>query len=332
MPILKWKWMLLKTFIGMRSLNYLLTLVVLALFVAGCSDDDNEAAAPEPPRPLGEVLTEDEVKIQEYLETHFYNYAEFENPPDGFDFKIRLQSIPEGNTDTVPLARQVQSKTITVTEDSDEGSSEVSHTLYYLQATEPLGQKPTVGDSVFLKYKGTLLEGTEFDRSDSYLWQYGPSTIRGYAAALSEMTTGTNTVIENDGTFTIENVGVGLVIMPSGLAYFNQTRGTIPAYSPLIFTFELGTFIKNTDFDNDGVPSIMEDVNGDGNLNNDNTDEDFRVQGGQRFGIPNHQDSDDDGDGIPTREEVELDDNGNLILPLPDADGDGTPDYLDSDS
>jgi len=46
---------------------------------------------------------------------------------------------------------------------------------------------------------------------------------------------------------------------------------------------------------------------------------------------PNYLDADDDGDGIPTRDEIS-DENGNIIIPYPDADGDGVPDYLDPDN
>jgi hypothetical protein len=59
-----------------------------------------------------------------------------------------------------------------------------------------------------------------------------------------------------------------------------------------------------------------------GVLNPDDTDND---------GIPNFLDSDDDGDGILTKNELNLDSSGNPILPHPDCDGDGIPDYLDAD-
>ncbi len=66
------------------------------------------------------------------------------------------------------------------------------------------------------------------------------------------------------------------------------------------------------DDDGDGIPTIDEDRNGDGNPLNDDTDNDFR---------PDYRDPDDDGDGIPTSEENEG-----------DSDFDGIPDYLDPSS
>lgn len=59
------------------------------------------------------------------------------------------------------------------------------------------------------------------------------------------------------------------------------------------------------DLDADGLLSTNEDLNGDGNLDNDDTDQD---------GLPNYLDDDDDGDGIPTFEECA------------DPNGDGNPD------
>lgn len=72
--------------------------------------------------------------------------------------------------------------------------------------------------------------------------------------------------------------------------------------------------------DMDGVPAEEEDVNGDGNLFNDDTDGD---------GIPNFLDTDDDGDGIRTAVEIVNPEIG--IETYPDTDEDGIPNYLDAD-
>ena len=64
-----------------------------------------------------------------------------------------------------------------------------------------------------------------------------------------------------------------------------------------------------------------EDLNDDENVANDDTDEDL---------YPNYIDADDDGDFIPTREEIIIDEETGEIT-FPDSDNDGTPDYLDGD-
>ena len=73
----------------------------------------------------------------------------------------------------------------------------------------------------------------------------------------------------------------------------------------------------------------MEDLNGDGNLNNDNTDEE--IEATARVYFPNHNDTDDDQDGILTIEEIDLDEDGNFVG-FRDTDGDGIFDHLDDDN
>lgn len=72
-----------------------------------------------------------------------------------------------------------------------------------------------------------------------------------------------------------------------------------------------------SDDDNDGIPNVFEDFDGDMNLDNDDTDGDT---------IPNYLDDDDDGDGVLTIYESK-DQDGNPI----DTDIDGDVDYLDND-
>lgn len=76
------------------------------------------------------------------------------------------------------------------------------------------------------------------------------------------------------------------------------------------------------DDDNDDVPSILEDINGNGDLTDDDTDGD---------GIPNYIDTDDDGDNVPTKDE-NPDPNGDGDLSdAQNTDGEDQPDYLDAD-
>ncbi|MEZ4802759.1 MAG: hypothetical protein R2797_08290 [Gelidibacter sp.] len=77
-----------------------------------------------------------------------------------------------------------------------------------------------------------------------------------------------------------------------------------------------------TEDDNDGIPSELEDINGNGDLTDDDTDGD---------GVPNYLDDDDDGDNVKTiNEEVNYTEANGLANAL-DTDGDGIPNYLDND-
>ena len=84
---------------------------------------------------------------------------------------------------------------------------------------------------------------------------------------------------------------------------------------------DLGTEMSCTDLsdsDADGVIDLNEDLNGNNNLDDDDTDQD---------GTPNYLDTDDDGDGIDTIDE-DYNNDGNPMNE--DSDGDMIPDYLDA--
>jgi len=80
----------------------------------------------------------------------------------------------------------------------------------------------------------------------------------------------------------------------------------------------------SVDYDLDMVATASEDLNGDGNLENDDTDGD---------GIPNFLDNDDDGDMVLTSFEYVFASgrNSNTTNSLLDTDNDGIPNYLDND-
>ncbi len=308
----------------------ILAMTVFVLLVA-CKNDDGPEFDLIPPRLLSEVVAEDQAAIQAYLETHFYNYEDFQSPPANFNYAIVLDTIAGINSDKRPLIQDVQSITIEVkSEDFGLNDKEtVPHTLYYLVARQGMGEQPTQADSTYVKYEGSLLNGTLFDATSDYTWQYLPFFLRGYARGMSQFKVG-DAIVENpDGTTEITNSGVGVMFLPSGLAYYNTANNGIPAYSPLIFKVNVGLYIPETDYDNDGIPSIQEDIDGNGDVTNDNTDikEEERLRS-PRFA--NHVDPDDDGDGIPTRDEIIIDAQGNITFP--DADNDGIPDYLDKNN
>ncbi len=306
--------------------------------IFSCSSDDNLDVEVVPPRELAEVAVEDDAAIREYLETHFYNYEDFENPPAGFDFKIVFDTIAGNNSDKIALINQVGSAQITVTNDEFDLSTEesVNHTYYYLVAREGMNESPSIADSALVRYKGSLLTGFDFDGTfTNPVWfdlaqiQAPQQGARGFTEAMPNFKAGGNVIDNGDGTVSVEEYGVGAMFLPSGLGFFNLIQPEIPAYSPLIFTIDLFTF-EQTDHDGDGIPSILEDVNGDGYLYNDNTDEEQERESNSLARFSDFLDRDDDNDGTPTRDEIIIDDEGNITFP--DGDGDGIPDYRDRDN
>lgn len=292
----------------------ILALTVLMLGSCGNDDDGNNG---EPPRDRAEEALAGQIEIENFLNTHFYNYEDFANPPADFDYKIVLDTIAGDNSNKTPLIDQVDFKTV-----QDRFDSDVTYKLYYLTARQGSGESPAFPDIANATYEAYFTDRTLFDGSPTPVRFDLTAVINGFQDVLVEFN-GAGTIIDNpDGSISYENFGVGAAFIPSGLGYFNNPplASTIPVYAQLIFTFQL-IDAEAGDQDNDGVPSVIEDVNMNGFEEDDDTDED---------GADNYIDSDDDNDGRPTRDEIEIDAQGNITFP--DVDGDGIPDYLDADS
>lgn len=103
--------------------------------------------------------------------------------------------------------------------------------VHYLIETEGTGASPTLTDKVKVHYRGTLLDGTEFDSS--------------YARnePISFPLTG---VIKGwqDGIPMLKKGGKGKLLIPSELAYGSRNMGKIPSNSVLIFDVELLDILK----------------------------------------------------------------------------------------
>ena len=311
----------------MKNFKFLLPIVALTLIlVSSCGGDD----APEdnfiPARDRAEENIDSTLEVERYLNTHFYNYEEFENPPAGFDFKIRFDTIADANADKTPLIDQVDFKMV-----QDRVNDDVSYKLYYLKVIEGQGEQPSFPDIVRINYEGTYVvdedgikENKLFDSAVTPIQFDLTLIVNGLQDALIEFKASTGLIDNPDGTVIYENFGVGAVFMQSGLGYYvNPPPGStvsIPVYSQLIFTFQLFQ-TEIGDQDSDGVPSVLEDINGNGLEEDDDTDSDNQS---------NYFDPDDDGDGRPTREEIEINEDGTITFP--DTDADGVVDYLDSDS
>jgi FKBP-type peptidyl-prolyl cis-trans isomerase len=298
----------------MRLNKFLFAPLFLAVFLVSCNKDDD---GPDPieERDRAEQDIADQEALVEYLETHFYNYEEFENPSESFNYRVRIDTINEANADKTPIIESDLLETKTV---SWEG---VDYTLYILKVREGAEDQPKFTDSTLVSYRGELLNQTMFDNSQTPVWFNLNSVIPGFGRALTEFKGASGFEVLPDNTVEWNNdYGIGAVFMTSGLGYFARPQSGIAPYSPLVFSFHLYG-VNEADHDQDGIPSWMEDLNEDKIIVNDDTDGD---------GNPNFVDSDDDNDFIPTREEITINEDGTISFP--DKDNDGTPDYLDKDN
>lgn len=310
----------------MKKAYLCILIAAVSILVTSCRNDDgNDSFIPARERSI-EAPAATEI-VESYLETHFYNYEEFANPPADFDFKIVFDTIAGDNSTKTPLINQVDSKIVT-----DRLDQTVTYKLYYLKVAQGGGENsPTFGDVASLQYDGIwineevpqLAYSQRFDSSTVPIVFNLPSIVNGLQDALQEFNDAAEVVTGSDGTITATDPGIGAVFMQSGLGYYvneNGQGGDIPVYAQLIFTFNIFT-VTEGDQDNDGILTIDEDLNGNLLEEDDDTDGD---------GLPNYFDGDDDNDGRPTSEEIVVDGDGNITFP--DSDGDGVVDYLDSDS
>ncbi|WP_430905705.1 FKBP-type peptidyl-prolyl cis-trans isomerase [Maribacter sp. 2-571] len=312
--------------------------IILGLgMVIGLSSCNNDDDAPlgdvDPPRPLSEVAAENDAEIQAYFSTHFYNYEEFENPPEDFDYRIVIDTIAGENQDKRPISESgdlLSSVDINVSSTAFLGLDEendVPHRLYYLSVREGQGENPSIADSVYVDYEGFLLNNEVFDANLTWFDLQGTGTasnagsfVRGFEEGLTLFKDGTELILNDDGTFEVNDSGIGVLFMPSGLGYFNSSSQVGESFAPLAFKINL-VETNIADHDGDGIPSLREDLDNDLDLFNDDTDGD---------GIPNYLDVDDDNDERLTEDEIVVNDDGTITFE--DSDNDNIPDHLDPDN
>jgi len=121
-----------------------------------------------------------------------------------------------------------ESKTFLMENGKKEGIKTLSSGLEYKVITEGSGKMPKAEDTVTVHYKGTLIDGTEFDSS----YKRGqPATfqvkgvIKGWTEALQLMKEGSKWQL----------------FIPPELGYGERSAGPIPPNSALIFEVELLT-------------------------------------------------------------------------------------------
>ena len=119
----------------MRKIKFLIPIVTLLIVIFSCSDDDDNGIIIIPPLERSDEVIVAQEEVEEYLETHFYNYEEFENPPAGFNYTIRFDTISGENSSKIPLISQVSFKMVT-----DLIEESVIYKLYYLNVRQGGGE------------------------------------------------------------------------------------------------------------------------------------------------------------------------------------------------
>ncbi|MBJ33364.1 MAG: hypothetical protein CMC89_01425 [Flavobacteriaceae bacterium] len=294
----------------MKILKPFFGFVYLLLITTSCEEQQRNFG--EPPREYDAQSAVDNDSLISFLQKRFYNYEDYATAASNEQVTFTIDTIQGENANKIPLIDQVEEINFRI-KNSD--GAYFDHTAYVLKIREGVGDAPTAADSVFVTYKGMLLNLNRFDERTNPIWFESLSVVKGFSALMPYIKSAAAPTINMDGTYEFDGFGTAAIFMPSALGYYNDSR-SVPAYSPLIFAVDLFTY-NTTDHDGDSVPTHIEDLNGD-NYFDDDTDND---------GLPNFRDDDDDNDGILTREEYDLNNDGTAD----DSDNDGTPDYLDKD-
>lgn len=297
----------------MNKFKYYFVLLLAGLAIVSCNKKDDDEIVVVPLRDYAEQYKADNDSIVKYLKT---NYIEEVTA----DFDIKISKIPAGGTQT-----SIWDQTDYPLEHRDVYNHDVTYRVYYLTLRKGVGEAPCNFDEVTVSYTGSLLNGTQFDTSYGLARNFNLNVyatngvIDGWGEIMPKFKVGTRNPTGDDGTFTYSDYGAGVMFLPSGLGYYGNPNEDIPVYSPLVFSFKLFA-LKRSDLEysasaqstvGDGVPTYLEDINGDGYVYNqgdtarypnlpkeliDDTDGD---------GIPDFLDFDDDGDGYTTRFEIE---------------------------
>jgi FKBP-type peptidyl-prolyl cis-trans isomerase FklB len=112
----------------------------------------------------------------------------------------------------------------------EEGVVALPNGIYYkeIKAGKKNGKKPTLDDKIKVAYKGTLIDGTEFDSNSSVEFPLA-QMIEGWKLAIPEMTEGSKWEL----------------YIPQELAYGKRgSMPTIQPYSALVFEVELFEVVK----------------------------------------------------------------------------------------
>ena len=228
--------------------------IILLISLSSCKKEEEIV----PPRDVAEQASEEEIKLEEFLSSHFYNYEQFESTD--IPLEISIDTITFPNQEKTALINQVIKQFVKVKTSSGDL---IDHPIYTLIAKEGSGQSPSRADSTYVSYKGMLLSKSQFDSSLEPIWFDLTAVVRGFREGLGLFKSGEFTVDQNN-VATFSNYGQGIIFMPSGLGYYNNNSGSIPEYSPLIFIINL-YLVKKTDHDGDGILSGLEyDNDGDG--------------------------------------------------------------------
>jgi FKBP-type peptidyl-prolyl cis-trans isomerase len=166
--------------------------------------------------------------IRDMLENAKPRWSDEELQATMQQFEQEMQQKMEARLKRVAAKNKQEADVFLAENGKREGVETTASGLQYRVIRQGNGPSPTVGDNVRCSYRGTLLNGTEFDNSARYggsaEFQIAPGLIRGWVEALQKMHVGDKWQL----------------FVPPNLAYDTEPPGPpIEPNSLLIFEIEL---------------------------------------------------------------------------------------------
>jgi hypothetical protein len=284
----------------MNFLKSVLIILVVLTSLFAC-EEQNQMSVTDKFDHEGQIAIDFD-SLKQYLQTHYYN------PNDG-----AIWTVGKEVDGALPLGEQItlfEDSKLETMSDIEANDTDTNYTMYFYNIEEGndgsssvLRKTPSVLDQVAVRYVGMLLDSTVFDESGSYPVTLSlRNTVLGFSYGMTKLKGG-ELQTNPDLTFEYNNVGKGYIFLPSGLGYRNNAQGSIPSNSPLVFKLELHD-VHLLDDDNDGIPSTYEtQTNSNGTLVLIDTDGD---------GYHDYIDVDDDGNGLLTKKQADIDEDGEI--------------------
>ncbi|HMC01691.1 MAG TPA: FKBP-type peptidyl-prolyl cis-trans isomerase, partial [Flavobacteriaceae bacterium] len=198
-------------------------LCLLSVFLS-CNKDDDGGGIPEPTqRDRTEQQAADKDSLTDYLQNHYYNSSAFVSNPDPSLADLVVSELPEDGVLPDPdnntlLIDAVETHT-TIFADTD-------YEYYILRLNQGDGaESPHFSDDVRVNYSGNTLDDEVFDSSvnpvEFDLYATGIiQIIPGWRKVLPKFNVAESFIENGDGTIDYMNHGLGVMYLPSGLAYF----------------------------------------------------------------------------------------------------------------
>jgi len=302
----------------MKSIKTLVLLGLLVIISVSCDKKDDNGVVAVPVQERGAQYAIDIVKMEDYLKSHYMTV--------NANIDVTVTKIPVGGTQTsiwdqtvYPLQNMIVKNDGRATLFTDGRiADDVDYKMYYIILNEGGGERPNTIDSSFVDYKGWNMENVEIDRTSTPIWTSFPGAaefISGFRQMLPKIKTAQSYTVNGDGSINYSNYGNCVVFIPSGLAYFSNSRVNIPNYANLMFQIKLKA-LRYNDHDQDKILTKYE-LTG--------TQTDFFLQDTDGDKIPDFLDINDDGDLYLTKNELKKPDNSYYQFnDVPDCSGNTT--------